>query len=313
MSQLKQKLYDPLKYRLDSFRFFIRKHLTKNLSSKYLFKKNSIKLTEIQNDILESIKKKGFAKSSLKELFYNGDQIFDNFLSIVESLKKTDDYKNSVNFFNENFDETGKHYIHRLNDNKNFKIDLNSYLINFILSNEILDIVNSYFELYAKLNTADLWITFLNKDKNKRTNAQRWHRDRDDVKILKVFLFLNDITENDGPTDYISYSRKKEKYAHLSKFSYGNIAPWKVYPKLETDKEVDENDIIKLIGNKGTLYFVDTTGMHRGGFSDKRDGERIFGYWSFLSPASVLFNKNFVKPDNVKLKNMKTKQRMAIV
>lgn len=310
--QIKKNFYDPLKYRFDSLRFFIRSNLTKNLSSKLLFKKDLIKLTEKQNEVLLSLKEKGFAKSSIDDLFGNKDEILERFNSILKDLKKSQDFTNAYKNFSENLNVSGKHYIHRLYDNKNFRIDLNSYLINFILSDEILDVVNSYFSMYAKLNTADLWITFLNKEKSKRTNAQNWHRDRDDVKILKIFLYLNDIDSNNGATEYIPFSRKKEKYEHLAKFSYGNIAPWKVYPRLDADKNIDQNDIVKFIGNKGTLYFVDTTGMHRGGFSDKDNGERIFGYWSFLSPASVLFNKNFHRPNNDDLKRLKIKQIKAI-
>ena len=52
----------------------------------------------------------------------------------------------------------------------------------------------------------------MNKRKIKRTNSQRWHRDRDDVKILKIFLYLNDISIKNGATEYIPYSRKNEKY-----------------------------------------------------------------------------------------------------
>ena len=271
------------------------------------------KLSDKQNEIIASLKKKGYAKTSINDLFENKDQILDKFSSILINLKKSQEFNYAYKNFKKNMNISGKHYIHRLNDNKDFKIDLNSYLINFILKDEILDIVNSYFGMYAKLNTADLWITFLDTQKTKRTNAQNWHRDRDDVKIIKIFLYLNDIDSNNGATEYIPYSRKKEKYDHLAKFSYGNIAPWKVYPKIDENKDIDKNDIVKFTGNKGSLYFVDTTGMHRGGFSDRDKGERIFGYWSFLSPASVLFNKNFCKPKRSDLKKLNAKQIKAIL
>ena len=52
--------------------------------------------------------------------------------------------------------------------------------------------------------------------------------------------------------------------------------------------------------------------MHRGGFSDKDNGERIFGYWSFASPASVLLNRNFEKPNKNDLKKLNPKQIKAI-
>jgi len=52
--------------------------------------------------------------------------------------------------------------------------------------------------------------------------------------------------------------------------------------------------------------------MHRGGFSNESNGERIFGYWSFVSPASVFLNRNFEKPSKSDLKKFKYKQIKAI-
>tara|TARA_Y100000591_G_C21798661_1_gene680837 strand:- start:531 stop:1469 length:939 start_codon:yes stop_codon:yes gene_type:complete len=306
------RYHDELKYRFDSLRFFVRNNFTKNFLSKLSFKNDPVYLSETQDKILNSIKKKGFAKSSLNELFENEYVILEKFDENLIKLKKTKEFENALRYFEKNFNETGKTYIFRSVVNKNFKVEIDSYLINFILSDTIIDIVNSYFGMFAKLNTADLWITFLNKGKIKRTNSQRWHRDRDDVKILKIFLYLNDISVKNGATEYIPYSRKNEKYQNLAKFSYGNISPWKVYPKIEEGKEFDKNDVEKLLGNKGTIYFVDTTGMHRGGFSNESDGERIFGYWSFVSPASVFLNRNFEKPSKSDLKKFKEKQIKAI-
>ena len=58
------KYHDELKYRFDSLRFFVRNNFTKNLLSKLSYKNHPIHLSKKQNEILNSIKKKGFAKSS---------------------------------------------------------------------------------------------------------------------------------------------------------------------------------------------------------------------------------------------------------
>ena len=275
-------------------------------------KKNTIKLDSLQLEIIESIKTKGYAKVSIDELFQNKQNYKQEFNELVKEIKKTGNYKDALNFFNNNSEKSGKHYIHRIHDNKNFSIDINSILLKFILSDKILEIVNSYFEMYAKLNTADLWITFFKNNASTRKNAQRWHRDRDDTKILKIFLYLEEINEDNGATEYVMYSKRGQKYSHLSKFSYGNIASWKVYPdEKKVDEKVEEKDKVVFRGKPGTLYFVDTTGMHRGGFSGKI-GERIFGYWSFLSPASLWQNKNYIIPKKNELKSLNFNQRAAL-
>ena len=302
-----------IQYIIQGIHYFFRDKITKNLFNKILYKKNKIKLNSLQLELIKSIKAKGYAKVSVDQLFQNKNNFIFEFNQIVKKIKKTKDYECALEYFNKNFEETGKHYIHRINDNKNFKIDINSILIKFILSDKILDIVNSYFQMYAKLDLADLWITFFNNKCTLRKNAQRWHRDRDDVKILKIFLYLGEINEDNGATEYIQYSKKNQKYDYLSKFSYGNIAGWKVYPnEQKVDKSIDLKDKIILRGKPGTIYFVDTTGLHRGGYSNKNKGERIFGYWSFLTPASLLKKKNYLKPDKEKFNKLGFQQRMAI-
>ena len=97
--QIIKNFYDPLKYRFDSLRFFIRSNLTKNLSSKLLFKKDLTKLTEKQNEVLLSLKEKGFAKSSIDDLFGNKDEILNRFNSILKDLKKSQEFTNAYKNF----------------------------------------------------------------------------------------------------------------------------------------------------------------------------------------------------------------------
>jgi len=313
MKDLSNSYFKEILYRVQGVHYFFREKFTKNLFNKIKFKKNKIKLNSLQLDLVNSIEEKGYAKVSIDQLFQDKNNFIFEFNQIVEQIKKTNDYEYALKYFNKNFEENGKHYIHRINDNKDFQIDINSILLKFILSDKILEIVNAYFKMYAKLDIADLWITFFNDKIKSRRNAQRWHRDRDDIKILKIFLYLGDIDENNGATEYIQYSKKYQKYGYLSKFSYGNIAGWKVYPEEDKiNKSLDMKDKIILRGKTGTIYFVDTTGLHRGGYSNINKKERIFGYWSFLTPASLLKKKNYIKPNKRELDKLNFLQRMAI-
>ena len=83
------KYQQELKYRFDSLRFFVRSNFTKNLLSKLSFKNDPIYLSEKQDKILNSIKKKGFAKSSLNELFENEYEILEKFDEILIKIKQT--------------------------------------------------------------------------------------------------------------------------------------------------------------------------------------------------------------------------------
>ena len=117
------------KYLFQKIHFFFREKFTKNLFSKILFKKkNTIKLDSLQLEIIESIKTKGYAKVSIDELFQNKQNYKQEFNELVKEIKKTGNYKDALNFFNNNSEKSGKHYIHRIHDNKNFSIDINSIL-----------------------------------------------------------------------------------------------------------------------------------------------------------------------------------------
>jgi len=157
---------DAFKIRIDNLRFFVRSNLTKNLTSKISFKKNKPILNDIQKQILSSIKEKGYASSSLTELFGFDNNFLELFQDLVKDIKSSEGYKRSLEYFKNNINISGKHYIYRFEDNKNIKIDLNSVLIKFILSNQVIDIVNSYFDMYSKLNTTDRSLFILTNQKN---------------------------------------------------------------------------------------------------------------------------------------------------
>lgn len=278
-------------YFLDSFKYFFRKKYLNDFKSSGYFKKKKYKLNNIQAAILGSLKQNGYAKSTLKELF-DSENYLKYFLNRVQTMKSTKRFQEAKLFFENNYSKAGKHYMFRNLDDNDFLLDPDDLLLKFPLSNEILPIINSYYKILTKIQTADIWITFNSNRKLSRTNAQKWHRDRDDLKVIKVFLYLCDIDSSNGATEYIPDSNRGKKLSNLAKFSYGNIDSRDVYPDQDLiDKKVLKDDIITLSGKAGTIFFVETTGLHRGGFA--MSGERIFGYWSFVTPASLYSKKYF--------------------
>lgn len=156
----------------------------------------------------------------------------------------------------------------------------------------ILNIAQKYLGTNPINSQTNLWYSIANK---KGDSSQQFHQDFADVKFLKVFIYLNDVNEKNGPHEYISKSIKNK------------ILPkdYKVSQRLEQswiDKYYN-NDIVKIIGKKGAISFVDTNGFHRG--APLLEGHRIILQLEFTISTYWLVLKKLEKcnikvSDNIK-------------
>ena len=117
----------------------------------------------------------------------------------------------------------------------------------FILSN-----ITQYFGFKPYLREINVSVDY--KYKNEADSpkfTQLFHRDPDDLKLIKVFFYLNDVNNENGPFQYVLKSHLK---------------PWKdvEYYHNENSKRNSEKEIYTAIGKKGTMIFADTNGLHRG-------------------------------------------------
>jgi hypothetical protein len=85
------------------------------------------------------------------------------------------------------------------------------------------------------------------------TGLQGFHRDCDDWRFIKVFAYLTDVDEGAGPHVYVSGSHRERCGVRL--------APY-------TDEEVaaryGQQKMVSVTGPAGTLFAVDTHGVHKG-------------------------------------------------
>jgi len=160
-------------------------------------------------------------------------------------------------------------------------IDLNDPFMKLALHPRILAIVNAYMGMqaswyYFTLNRTHVW-------KDTPTLSQRWHRDPEDRKLLKMFIYLNDVNEESGPFIYVKKSPRGMKYGRL----FPQKPPVGYYPlDGEVEKHIASQGILACTGRKGTIIFADTTGLHKGGHATNK--ERIMltiGYRSGASPT----------------------------
>lgn len=113
------------------------------------------------------------------------------------------------------------------------------------LNERLLDIVSNCMGIPISLNRLDI-----RKDYPDGVikSIKQWHRDPDDLKIIKVIVYLNDVDEKSGPFEYIP-SLLTKKIENALGYSIGFLS----------DKEVasviPKADWKSCAGKKGTIIF----------------------------------------------------------
>lgn len=145
---------------------------------------------------------------------------------------------------------------------ENAPFDLENPFFKLSLSPTVLGIVNTYDHMYRRLNYLHLAETVPVGDAAP-IQSQRWHRDPEEKRLMKFFIYLSDVNENAGPFMYVKGSAyKTEPYGTL----FSQESPMGIYPPDgRVEKMVDPAAVISATGTKGTVIFCDTAGLHRGG------------------------------------------------
>lgn len=166
-------------------------------------------------------------------------------------------------------------------------LGLDDPLLRLGVSSAVLDVVNAYRGLRTKLVDLDQWYTVPVGGAADRIKSQNWHRDPEDLHVVKVFLYLSDVDEEAGPFEYIPGSQPGGRH--------GDLWPWRFrggnYPSQEEmDDRFPRDDQYTGTGPRGTIILCDTSGFHRGGFA--RSKPRVLSVYTYVSPASLRSRKS---------------------
>jgi hypothetical protein len=156
------------------------------------------------------------------------------------------------------------------------RLDPQSIYARFALQPRILEIANAYFGMYTQLRYYNVWHTLTTQSPARE--SQLWHYDREDHRILKIFVYLSDVAEGAGPFTYASRSRSRRA---PQSFDENGVRRWDDEQMAEL---VPPEKWIKATGEKGTVVFADTRGYHKGGLA--REHDRVLYTCMFTSPTS---------------------------
>ncbi len=168
--------------------------------------------------------------------------------------------------------------------------------LDFFLSDKLLNIINSYFGLHTRLNYIDAWYSFPVNPNNLFATTEQWHRDHEDKRIIKVFVYLSDVAKDMGPFSYINgtHSKGQDKFTWLSPPS----PPRGIYLRASDLDLVQQNDrhtINAYPGKTGSVIIADTSGFHKGGRAVAEPRHVLVAF--FTSDAAVDRHRYCLPPD----------------
>ena len=84
-------------------------------------------------------------------------------------------------------------------------------------------------------------------------DVQAFHRDPDDWRHLKLFVYLTDVDSESGPHIYVAGSHKTP-------------GPWraKTYAQKQVEARYGKQNMRAILGPSGTTFIADTSGVHAG-------------------------------------------------
>jgi hypothetical protein len=159
---------------------------------------------------------------------------------------------------------------------------------------EILAIANAYLGMWTRMTQLDLRKTLALGNEHIPTQSQKWHRDPEEKRMLKCFIYLSDVVGDAGPFTYARKSTYGNRYGSL----FPQRPPEGSYP-LEDDvrRMIPAADITPMTGSAGTVIFCDTSGLHFGGRA--RSKERIM-FTSSYNSSAFTEGARYIMPDGLR-------------
>ncbi len=123
----------------------------------------------------------------------------------------------------------------------------------------ILAIAQAYLETQPVLDIVTMWWSTAFFKEACSKSAQLYHFDMDRIKWLKFFIYLTDVTTDNGPHCYVVGSHQLgSKPKELLERGYVRI------PDKDIEKFYSKEDLIEVVAPRGTIIAGDTLCFHKG-------------------------------------------------
>lgn len=155
---------------------------------------------------------------------------------------------------------------------------INEPLVQAFARNRIVkDVIDAYCGLVTSRQQSGCILHPSVRQDTRRGNA-KWHVDVEDLHVVKAFLFLSDVDEEAGPTEYVPGTHPVGEHALTLAEQLRRGIPLTDDVPLGIPPE-------RLMGKAGTVALFDARALHRGGFG--RGKWRAVAFCSYAAPHWV--------------------------
>ena len=118
--------------------------------------------------------------------------------------------------------------------------------------------------MFSRLNYVDAWFNMPASETDYTYSTEQWHRDHEDKKVIKVFLYLVDVDDGAGCFYYLCGTQTGGKLGHINP-----VNP----PRGVQATDIDIKTILSAnaassrtcMGEAGSIIICDVSGFHKGG------------------------------------------------
>ena len=190
------------------------------------------------------------------------------------------------------------------------KIDSESPFIKFALDENLLILIANYFGEIPRLDYAGIWMSKnpwqgLDKKTGYNLSSQKFHVDKEAFKTIKLFIFLNEWTETNGPLCF--YDKNKSKKILNILGTTEDIYNNNIYDDQNIHQINKRKDFNILTGKPGTVVLLDTCSCFHYGSRINNDEKRFVFTLQYLPKHATvkthdfshLINSNFSELQNL--------------
>lgn len=150
------------------------------------------------------------------------------------------------------------------------------------LSEKVLKIVESYLGLPVAYDGLSFYYSLAD---GREVGPRIWHRDKEDWRMIKVAIYLNDVDESGGPFQTVK--------PDVNNWLIKTLPKYKGLTDLELQKLLNENFqdwLVSCIGKAGTVIFTDTSRCyHRAKPPITTDRSAIFFHYFSQRPKNPFY------------------------
>lgn len=152
-------------------------------------------------------------------------------------------------------------------------------------SQRLLNIIENYIGLPVAFQGVHLRRDFAN---DRPVTTEFWHRDLEDRRVIKLFVYLSDVTTEAGPYEYIPRSKVTPAIVQQIEASFKQRVASNPYDMGITDDEmaaiVPRSDWHSCEGSAGTVLFSDPVAVFHHGKSRQQGRSALFFVYTAQEP-----------------------------